>query len=82
MEDFTGFRLRRGGALSMTLAGVHGRVIREVGRWKSYADRVCIDLTEQEKVDAQLKASCVRSGSTCAELVQRCGQYQPDRPRQ
>ena len=79
MEDYAGFSLRRGGALSMALAGVPDRVIRAVGRWKSYAYRIYIDLTDQEKADAQLKASRVKSSSSWADLVRKCGQYQPDR---
>ena len=44
-----GMSLRKGGALSMALCGVPDRVIRAYGRWKSFAYRTYIDLTEEEK---------------------------------
>ena len=34
----------------MALCGVPDRVIRAYGRWKSYAYRIYIDLTEREKI--------------------------------
>ena len=45
----SGISLRKGGALTMALCGVPDRVIRAYGRWKSYAYRIYIDLTEKEK---------------------------------
>ena len=78
MDEYAGFSLRRGGALSMALAGVPDRTIRAVGRWKSYAYRIYLDLTEQEKADAQLKAAHTQSEASWAKLVRRCGRYKPD----
>ena len=78
MMEYAGFSLRRGGALSMALAGVPDRVIRAVGRWKSYAYRIYIDLTEQEKVDAQLRAAKAQSKESWAAIMVRCGQFRPD----
>ena len=71
MKEYAGFSLRRGGALSMAL-------IRAVGRWKSYAYRIYIDLTEQEKVDAQLRAAKAQSKESWAAIMVRCGQFRPD----
>ena len=45
-----GTSLRRGGALTLALSGVPDRVIRGMGRWRSYAYRIYIELTEEEKV--------------------------------
>jgi hypothetical protein len=44
-----GISLRKGGALTMALCGVPDRVIRAYGRWRSYAYRIYIDLTDTEK---------------------------------
>jgi hypothetical protein len=57
MSDFVSVSLRRGGALSMAEAGVEDRVIQQVGRWKSFAYRVYIDLTEQARQRAQQAAA-------------------------
>jgi hypothetical protein len=49
-KDFEGgISLRKGGALTMALCGVPDRVIRAYGRWKSYAYRIYLDLTQEEK---------------------------------
>ena len=44
-----GLSLRRGGATTMAASGVPDRVIRAMGRWKSGAYRLYIDLQQQEK---------------------------------
>ena len=80
MSEFAGYSLRRGGALSMALAGVPGRVhIRAVGRWKSYAYRIYIDLTEQEKLDAQVRTAKARSGSSWKSIIAACGGFMPNK---
>ena len=40
--------LRRGGALTLALAGVPDRVIQRIGRWKSEVYRVYLDLSVEE----------------------------------
>lgn len=52
-----GISLRKGGALTMALCGVPDRVIRAYGRWKSYAYRIYIDLTHEEKLQWQEQIS-------------------------
>ena len=44
-----GISLRRGGALSLALAGTPDRVIQEMGRWSSNAYRLYIDTTTEER---------------------------------
>ena len=77
MNEFAGYSLRRGRALSMALAGVPDRVIRAVGRWKSYAYRIYIDLTDQEKLDAQVRTARLRSSSSWRSIVVACGGFMP-----
>jgi hypothetical protein len=41
----------------MAEAGAEDRVIQQIGRWRSFAYRVYIDLTEQARHRAQLAAA-------------------------
>jgi hypothetical protein len=65
----SGISLRKGGALTLALCGVPDRVIRAQGRWKSYAYRIYIDLTEYEK-DRWRKAvsECLVRGAGSKEM--------------
>lgn len=45
----SGISLRKGGALTLALCGVPDRVTQALGRWKSNAYRVYVDMTGQEK---------------------------------
>ena len=64
IEWSEGISLRKGGALTMALCGVPDRVIRAYGRWKSYAYRIYIDLTEREKLRWASVIKCQLNGST------------------
>ena len=52
-EFVSGISLRKGGALTLALCGVPDRVTQVLGRWKSDAYRVYVDMTKQEKVHWQ-----------------------------
>ena len=47
-DEFNGISFRKGGALSMALAGVEDMVIRDLGRWSSGCFRRYIVLTDVE----------------------------------
>lgn len=49
MGKFRGWSMRRGGAMSLARAGVSDRVIRGMGRWRSWCYRMYLDLQMDEK---------------------------------
>ena len=66
---FSGISFRRGGALSMALAGVEDRVIQALGRWSSDCYRRYIQLTDVEVARATSMAAS-SSGDARVEWAQ------------
>lgn len=52
-EYVSGISLRKGGALTLALCGVPDRVTQVLGRWRSDAYRVYVDMTKQERAHWQ-----------------------------
>jgi hypothetical protein len=49
MRNYRGWSVRRGGAMTLARAGVSDRVIRGLGRWRSWCYRMYLGLQEEEK---------------------------------
>jgi hypothetical protein len=61
MEEYRGWSLRRGGAMTLARAGVSDRVIRGMGRWRSWCYRMYLDLQIEEKLLASRQIKKVLS---------------------
>ena len=76
MKLFRGWSTRRGGAMTLARAGVSDRVIRGMGRWKSWCYRMYMELQDEEKaVAAELVATAsrkvAREGESIEEVCER-----------
>ena len=67
--DFSGISVRKGGALSMALAGVPDRVIRGTGRWKGWCYDRYICLTAGAVARAQVSMGKLAEKSSCADAL-------------
>jgi len=68
-SEFNGISFRKGGALSLALAGVEDRIIQVLGRWSSDCYRRYLTLTDQEIDRAIVKAASTR-GQPAVEWAQ------------
>jgi len=80
MELSRGWGPRGGGAMTLARAGVSDRVIRGMGRWRSWCYRMYLELQEEEKeVAAALVASASKKvqneGETVEEVCERIASW-------
>jgi hypothetical protein len=54
-SEFSGLSFRRGGATSLSAAGVSDRLVQILGRWSGYSYKLYIDTPLQQLVDAASK---------------------------
>jgi hypothetical protein len=67
--DFSGISVRKGGALSMALAGVPDRVIRGTGRWKGWCYDRYICLTAGAVARAHAAMGALADKASCGDAL-------------